>query len=249
MIKDIKKDDRNEESNTLSRFLDLTHRFSNEYRTFLVKKCERLASALYVITGFIDAGDPVRIQLRESAINLITQSSHPHQSSPEAFGGKCAEIAALVETAKSGGLISQMNANLICDEYASVATFFSDHLTHITDHGAHISKDSLPIPKGLKGHVNLSSRQLMSLKDSSANGNKRQSDRKELIIKVITKKDNVSIKDITSEINGYSEKTIQRDLISLVRDGVLKREGERRWSTYRKATNGERNGELPATSI
>jgi len=40
------------------------------------------------------------------------------------------------------------------------------------------------------------------------------------------------IKDITSLIGDYSEKTVQRDLVALVKAGVLKKEGERRWSKY-----------------
>jgi len=42
----------------------------------------------------------------------------------------------------------------------------------------------------------------------------------------------VSIKDVTSKISGYSDKTVQRDLLKLVKEGTLLKEGERRWSTY-----------------
>lgn len=42
----------------------------------------------------------------------------------------------------------------------------------------------------------------------------------------------VSIKDITDRITDCSEKTVQRELVSMVLDGTLKKTGERRWSTY-----------------
>jgi len=57
--------------------------------------------------------------------------------------------------------------------------------------------------------------------------------RKETIIGLIKDKKEVTIKDITSSIKDFSEKTLQRDLVSLVKEGVLKREGERRWSKYK----------------
>ena len=49
---------------------------------------------------------------------------------------------------------------------------------------------------------------------------------------VIKNKENVSIKDISTLIRDVSEKTIQRELISLIDAGVVLRHGERRWSTY-----------------
>ncbi len=47
-----------------------------------------------------------------------------------------------------------------------------------------------------------------------------------------SKRSDVSIKDISAVVRGCSEKTIQRELISLVEKGLLRKEGERRWSRY-----------------
>ena len=57
--------------------------------------------------------------------------------------------------------------------------------------------------------------------------------RKEAIIALIRRKGVVGIKDISSVISHCSEKTIQRDLLSLVAQNVLLKEGNRRWSVYR----------------
>ncbi|MDO8492632.1 MAG: DeoR family transcriptional regulator [bacterium] len=59
-----------------------------------------------------------------------------------------------------------------------------------------------------------------------------RSERELLIIKEIKQKGSVTVKDIAVLIKGVSEKTIQRELVSLLAGGVLKREGERRWSRY-----------------
>ncbi len=56
--------------------------------------------------------------------------------------------------------------------------------------------------------------------------------RRNTILKLIKDKHEVTIKDITSIISDCSEKTIQRELLSLVESGVLKRTGEKRWSKY-----------------
>tara|TARA_B100000745_G_scaffold62803_1_gene37109 strand:- start:532 stop:708 length:177 start_codon:yes stop_codon:yes gene_type:complete len=52
------------------------------------------------------------------------------------------------------------------------------------------------------------------------------------ILDVITKKSPIHIKDIAAEVSDCSEKTIQRELQSLVHDNVVKKEGSKRWTTY-----------------
>jgi len=56
--------------------------------------------------------------------------------------------------------------------------------------------------------------------------------RRDQIMDIIRDKGEVNIKDIARIITDCSEKTLQRDLISLVSEGIVKKRGERRWSTY-----------------
>lgn len=57
--------------------------------------------------------------------------------------------------------------------------------------------------------------------------------RRERILNVLRDKVEASIKDITGTITDCSEKTIQRELIGLIKDNIVLREGERRWSKYK----------------
>ena len=70
-----------------------------------------------------------------------------------------------------------------------------------------------------------------SLKDK-----RRLANRRMLILDVVTQKAPVHIKDIATDIPNCSEKTIQRELSSLVTDGVVKKEGSKRWTTYSLVT-------------
>ncbi len=56
--------------------------------------------------------------------------------------------------------------------------------------------------------------------------------RRDTIISLIKDKGEVTIKDISCAISECSEKTIQRELLSLVNSSVLKKTGEKRWSRY-----------------
>lgn len=56
--------------------------------------------------------------------------------------------------------------------------------------------------------------------------------RGEEVLDVLRTLGKASIKDIAIRIRGVSEKTVQRELSRLVLIGKVKKEGERRWSTY-----------------
>ena len=56
--------------------------------------------------------------------------------------------------------------------------------------------------------------------------------RRERIKTVLGAKEGATIKDIADIISDCSEKTIQRELNSLIEDNVVQRQGERRWSKY-----------------
>ena len=69
-------------------------------------------------------------------------------------------------------------------------------------------------------------------KANSSSSERTREDRKQGILAVLRQKDKAMIKDFSEVITECSEKTIQRLLVELVQTGVLKREGDRRWSRY-----------------
>jgi hypothetical protein len=60
----------------------------------------------------------------------------------------------------------------------------------------------------------------------------RKVSRREQILGVFVRGRDISIKDISAKVKGCSEKTIQRELNTLVYDHLLERIGEKRWSRY-----------------
>ena len=56
--------------------------------------------------------------------------------------------------------------------------------------------------------------------------------RRNQILKLAKKNGSVTVTEVVEIITDCSEKTIQRDLVSLVNEGVLDRNGERRWTRY-----------------
>lgn len=57
-------------------------------------------------------------------------------------------------------------------------------------------------------------------------------ERRRMIKDIIASKRQSTIKDISEKIPNYSEKVIQREIIAMITDGTIIKEGERRWSRY-----------------
>lgn len=62
--------------------------------------------------------------------------------------------------------------------------------------------------------------------------NEAKEERKENILKILKQKRDASINDISTLFKDISTKTIQRDLSELIDEGLIIKEGSRRWSKY-----------------
>ncbi len=82
-------------------------------------------------------------------------------------------------------------------------------------------------PKDVFKKLNISNKNINKSLDNAI-----KTERKNSILKFIKEKREVGIKDIMTIVSGCSEKTVQRELLALVSSGILKREGEKRWSRY-----------------
>lgn len=223
---------------TLSQFL------KNDHHSFVVQKTEKLASALYIVTGFIPQDDPLRGRLRSCAVELVSYSVNPPQGYQDTarqdwFTSRCMEVMTMLGLAEKSGLVSPMNAKILCDEYGSLASFVRAHSDKVFVPeiiGAESTKTAikppLPYKTQSKGQKNDDVKDTTSSKDRKVSYKK--SDRKSKILELFNVKDKITIADAVSAVPDCSEKTVQRELMDLVQEGVLIKEGERRWSTYRR---------------
>jgi hypothetical protein len=244
-ISDKNKNDLDKSLVEVRIFDNLIGLLSNNHHIFIVRKSERLASALYVITGFMPSDEPVRTRLRICALEIITHSASQSEfqgSGVDRFESRCAEIITILQTAHLSGLISEMNAKLVGEEYALLAAFVRANAGKISERGHALEKSSVSDPKTLSSPIGQRGKSLLKSTDTQKGTNFKVSKspikgRKDIILSIFDKKESISIKDALSLIPGMSEKTIQRDILSLVADGALIKTGSRRWTTYRKAVS------------
>lgn len=93
----------------------------------LSKKCERLATAIYLVTNFLSDNEPLKARLRTLSIEFIRDSAVVKSGSSvaevnalDALRGNIGETLALLELAFISGLVSEMNFTILKREYTSL---------------------------------------------------------------------------------------------------------------------------------
>ena len=139
-----------------------------------------------------------------------------------------------IRLAATQGSIHKDNATVLCTEYEQLAERLVQG-SHPSPFGA----EDFAVPQlNLLGAP--TERYSPTQKDISDIKDKKQSKghlpttghRAALILDVLKKQKSASIKGLTAVITECSEKTIQRELMSLIEQGLVRKTGERRWSIY-----------------
>lgn len=203
------------------------------------KKTEKLASAVYLITGLFSDSEPMKWTLRKKVSELLSfvltyknirQSELP--SFTLALKSKVSEVVSLMEVGVLGGLLSKMNFSIIEKEFKNLVDLVSNfkHKTDSTNEVIPVSFfEASQYVNNVPQYFNSPIKDTSLVKDTSVfKSNNRQG----IILGLLKKKKELSIKDIATIIKDVSEKTIQRELVSLIEAGVITKTGERRWSKY-----------------
>ncbi len=210
-------------------------------RVFIYKKAERLAKAIHPIAPAFHNAPALRDRADTIAMGIIDTAILFSTSSKEALARELLALSSVLSIARTSGMLSVMNAELIEREahmlLQEIATYEEPNIsleevqsfaqlvkksssvkaTHVAVGGGAVRASTHGTAKTPpKGHRNA------NVKDS----------RKEAILSIIRAKGQVYIKDISTAIRDVSEKTIQRELADFVSKGVLTRTGARRWTSY-----------------
>lgn len=214
-------------------------------RVFIYKKAERLAKAIHLITPAFAESVSLKNRIDAIAVGLIDAAILSPVIARTALSRELLALSSVLSIARTGGVLSAMNAELIAREahmlLHEVASYEEPRLsfdetpslsdiarnTSSREESSHSSGafKKQPTTKTQtfhKGHI----------KDTEHLSDSPIKDRRDAILSVIKNKGTASIKDISTLVRGVSEKTIQRELSSLIDLRIVSKQGERRWSTY-----------------
>lgn len=262
------------------------------FGTTLSKKCERIATAIYLVTNFLSDNEPMKARLRTLSLELVRDSSQVKSGSQmvetnvlEDLRSNIEETLSLFELAFIAGLVSEMNFTILKREYTSLRntievkkasresrtdTILGDNFfgtsevvtrptftpTFRTEVSAEEEREKAVSKRQTIGQssITMSDRNTKGQEEKPkvertsfgpkvgteyahsssprATTDVAKESRRARILKLVKDNREVTIKDIATHFADLSEKTIQRELVSLVEGGVLKKFGERRWSRY-----------------
>lgn len=219
-------------------------------RVFIYKKAERLAKALHLIAPAFSESASLRNRIDAIAIGLVDAAVLPPGIARTALSRELLALSSVLSIARTGGLLSAMNAELIAREahvllqevavYEEPRLFLDEAPTLSSIAKSALKKDSTQSAnlvarehsKPRPVRVNTATIDKRHIKDTPRTPSGAVKDRREAVMSVIRNKGSVSIKGISTMIRGVSEKTIQRELLSLIEAGIVEKQGERRWSVY-----------------
>lgn len=227
-------------------------------RVYIYKKTERLAKAIHLIAPAFKNSPALRDRLDQVAIGLVDSAILPPTLARDGLSRELLALSSVLSIARTGGLLSSMNAELIAREahlllqeiasYEEPRLFLeeSPSLASLAKDIASQSSDRRPMPRPSTPYRRQQNSPSDSVTEAPGSGRQRGEDkgqsighisdrtssRREAILSVLRSKGPSYIKDISTVIRDVSEKTIQRELQALAEEGTISRTGERRWTTY-----------------
>jgi hypothetical protein len=274
---------------TQTRFVNM-----DSFMSFISKKTEQIATALYLVSDTIETEDPIRHRIREKAVDIVSvgksldllSAVEKHFEFHE-LKSMLAEVSSLLSIAHIVGDISEMNKRILTSESKKLIDAIEVVLTEEREHGfgnptlmddatsnfilntftTETPAPSVP-PQNTIGPIsgageikrsitdtkrapvasqsNTLSDTRKTVTDITSKGHapkplsaeRSQNDialhhvRRQSIIKVIGQIKSASLTDIKNVIVDVGEKTLQRELMSLIAEGVVLKTGDKRWARY-----------------
>ncbi len=229
--------------------------------SFIIKKGTQISTAIYYVTDHIDVQDPMRQELRKAvlalSISLSKSTISERTNTPfHEISVNLEVVTNLLHIASGSAVISTTNAEILFIEInkikSSVATLsvktFGPYTTESDTASLGLGRlfgdeitDTAKSSIEEKTNTSLSTvsdkpvvrnEQRIKTSDTSQKDLAMRHIRRESIIRLLKQRKIVGLNDIKDVIPNLSDKTLQRELMSLIAEGVIVRRGEKRWARY-----------------
>jgi hypothetical protein len=224
---------------------------------YIGRKSEKIGVVAMLLVRDLDISHPAYRRVVETALayvaagaSVATRKNVPEQ----AFMETSLTLRSLITALAAAHLLQSTGAHLLVTEIEQLEQYVADTDSLIKTRRrpdlAHALNEPIPVvesPQDAIEHERVSApstTQVLSEQMSHTSvqkdkkvplrttSRKRKKDRRASILTFMQQHESVSIKDVSDFLTDCSEKTIQRELLALVMQGILVKKGERRWSTY-----------------
>ncbi len=231
----------------------------NEYFTNVFKRVEKLLSVVFYVLSHAETNKndldtmsfikDTAFRVHEVSLEALRLPLGNTNVGLEELQHELTCLLSTLRVAEASGLIPKNINMLIYEQVDLVQRYVANHFLSVNRSGIDIAVQNILNEKGVFKKLLTGSGEKTGL--TVVNSRKKQvripagdistdayfvysqlTDRAQRIQTVLEAKPQATIKDIAEIITDVSEKTIQRELNSLIEKGQVRREGERRWSKY-----------------
>ncbi len=232
----------------------------NEYFINVFKRVEKLLSVVFYVLSHTETNkndfDTVSyikdtaFTVHEASLSVLRLPANNATSGLEEFQHELTCLLSTLKVGEAAGLIPKNIGVLMYEQIDLAQRYIANHFLVSRTRGIELAVEQMlhekpPVKKIADGNQSRPTLQSgthtrkkpvrIPSGDISSDAYfvySQLTDRAERIKTVLEAKPNATIRDIADIITDVSEKTIQRELNSLIEKGQVKRDGERRWSRY-----------------
>jgi DNA-binding transcriptional ArsR family regulator len=217
---------------------------NDDYFKYIFKKTEKIIGAVFYMTRGFDESTKkdTLIELVEDrsmhvsviALETLTAPRHTRVTILEELRGALVALESGLGLLVVSGLMREDLLEVFRQEMNVLGRSLRDYLYEYPRHPFEVEGEE----SGMLSEKRRVTRRMVASPRDEQSGSVLQHrgvvsvSRRDRVLSIIKDKGQVTIKDVSTAITDVSEKTIQRVLTSLVAEGAVLKEGERRWSRY-----------------
>lgn len=199
----------------------------------IILRFQRLYVAFNHISNYWPDQEPLKWKIRDFGSNLILlalsfgdESDFVIERTIKDIKRQIYRLNVLLDVILYSHFLSETNSGLLKDELMSLSNSIDTYSQLRRGERLGLNNFGIDVPL------------ILQTQEKSEGTSKLDNDsptklsRRGLIIGHIRRNGAANIRELLTIVKGCSDKTIQRELVSLIGSGVLRREGERRWSKY-----------------
>ena len=205
------------------------------YYKFIFKKTEKIVCTVFYVIGHTekDNKDLVVVSVRESAkqtLDAVLQTVqcrwYTAYDTLYVLLHALVTLESTINVARAVGLLQEEIADIFALEIEAVLRALQQYLAR--------EKSAIPelLYSGVSQTPSPTARPAPRPASRKGQVKGQHIERRRIIKDIIASKRQSTIKDIMEKAPDYNEKMIQREIIALIDDGTVIKEGERRWSRY-----------------
>lgn len=238
-------------------FIEFKPFIKDRYMSFIYTKGQKILSAIYLITDTLKNEEPIKWETRKLAVQMLSNIHifiHLKERDVNDFDNirnTINHLLSILSVLSNSGSVSSGNIKIISQEIEKIISHIEslinvkdpnlEEYPELTDKIKNLLSGSIEKPLAIeknsnfikdiyKGHLDVKGHNQYLKKTSASIFIKTA--RKNSILNIIKDKKVITLKDIEVAFPDVSNKTVQREIMSLIKEGLIKQEGKKRWTKY-----------------